>query len=292
MLPGQVFPADGTKERLLFPVGRDLIGENPLSQALSHDAAFPLADIIVFSPVQIDQPVRAGQQLCGIYNILIQLSLGETQLSHQLSTVQFVPGRIAEGKGVIFCDELLQRLAALQHHRLRGGAVNRLFQIDLPVAADRDGRVKIPDTGVKISVHAGVHPVVSVHEGDQASGRKLNTRVSCIRQASVFLVKHPDSGILLRQSVTECPASVRGTVVHQQDLQPPVGLGHEGTHAPLHIGFNIIDRNHHGDQFLRRRLHGRRLIAFYNSHIPLLSERNVVPLFSGRRAAPSFCRKS
>ena len=283
MLPGQVFPADGTKERLFLPVGRDLIGENPLSQALSHDASFPLADIIVFRPVQIDQTVRACQQLRGVYNILIQLSLRETQLSHQLPAVQLVPGRIAEGNGVVFRDELLQRLAALQHHRLRGGAVNRLLQINLPVTADRDGRVKIPDAGVKIRIHAGFHPVVSVHEGDQASGRDLNTRVPGIRQAAVFLVKHPDSGILLRQRVAERAASVRGTVVHQQDLQPPVGLGHEGTHAPLHVGFNVINRDHHGDQLLRRRLRGHRLVAFYNSHIPLLSE---------RRAAPSFCRKS
>ena len=266
MLPGQILPADGAKERLLFPVGRDLIGENPLSQALSHDASLPLADIIIFRPVQIDQPVRAGQKLRGVYDILIQLPLWETQLSHQLSAVQLVPGRVAQGNGVVFRNELLQRFAPLQHRRLRGRAVNRLLQIDLPVAADRDGRVKIPHAGVKVRIHPRFHPVVSVHEGDQASGGRFNSRVSGIRQAAVFLMDDPDPFILLRQRVADRAASVCGAVVHQQDLQPPVGLSHEGACAPLHVGFDIIDRDHHGNQLLAGWLCGPWLIVRYHTH--------------------------
>ena len=57
-------------------------------------------------------------------------------------------------------------------------------------------------------------------------------------------MEHPDSGIFPGKPVAERRTAVRGTVVHQNNLQVPVCLSPDGTDTFLQVGFDVIYRHY------------------------------------------------
>ena len=67
---------------------------------------------------------------------------------------------------------------------------------------------------------------------------------------SVFLVDHPNPAVLLRKFVTDGAASIRRTIIHQNNLQMAVGLIQDGFHAFGQIPLHPVDGHNHADQGL------------------------------------------
>ena len=85
--------------------------------------------------------------------------------------------------------------------------------------------------------------VVRVQEYDVRAFRLCDLKPSCMEQAAVFLVKHPDARIGPGEGVKKSGASVGGSVIREDELIIRERLAEDGMDAFREIGFGIVYRN-------------------------------------------------
>ena len=82
-----------------------------------------------------------------------------------------------------------------------------------------DRHIVLADPHQQLLYHIRLHIVVAVRKEQILSPGRLDSRIPRRGYASVILMKYPDSRIFPGQLVTKRSGSVRGTVVHQNQLQ-------------------------------------------------------------------------
>ena len=85
--------------------------------------------------------------------------------------------------------------------------------------------------------------VITVHKIDQRTRAGIDSCVAGDRNAFILLVDHADSAVLFCQGIADFLTSVRGTVVHENDLQISECLGKNALRTHAQIGFYIMNRN-------------------------------------------------
>ena len=133
---------------------------------------------------------------------------------------------------------------------------NQLSRFQLPVsAADRNFGVFPHHCSQKHFRHIRRDAVIAVHEAQIVAPGNIQPGISGPGQSGVFLMDHPDPGILGGVSIADPAAAVGTAVVHQNHFQIPVGLGQHGVDTPRKQGFDFIDWNDDTDQRFHRYLH-------------------------------------
>ena len=100
----------------------------------------------------------------------------------------------------------------------------------------------------QVGEHIRMQVVIAVHEGDDLTPRRIQRRIPGRPGSGVLLVKHPDAAVSCRPAVADCPASIRGTIVHQQDFQIGISLLRDGLDAVIKVFFHPVHRDNHADQ--------------------------------------------
>ncbi len=89
----------------------------------------------------------------------------------------------------------------------------------------------------------GSHPVVSVQDGDPGGIQGLESQVPSGGPAHSFRPEDPDPGVT--ENRKDLGRIIGGTVVHDDHLPVPEGLGKDGLHRLPHEGGPIPDRHDH-----------------------------------------------
>ena len=93
--------------------------------------------------------------------------------------------------------------------------------------------------------HVCIHPVVTVHKSHIIRRGGFRPSLPGGGKTAVFLMDHPDPGILFCPGITECPGIVRRTVVHQDDLHILQRLAADAVHTSFQIFFHVVHRYNH-----------------------------------------------
>ena len=97
-------------------------------------------------------------------------------------------------------------------------------------------------------VHFRVNPIVRVHKSNIVAMHSIQSSVSGRRHTAVLFTNHDNSGILQSKGFAQLPASVAGSVIHQNNLQIPIGLRTDTGNTFSEILFRIIDRHDNRNQ--------------------------------------------
>lgn len=89
-------------------------------------------------------------------------------------------------------------------------------------------------------IHGGIHVIIRIHKADVFTRRRIQPRIARGKGAPVFLVNHPDAGVLFSPSAQYGRRIVRGAVVDTDDFQVFPGLPDQAFQAFIQIRSNVV----------------------------------------------------
>ena len=169
------------------------------------------------------------------------------KLLKQGAVVELVPGRgsaavVKAAAVVVAAGKLLYLPVRLSREILSGGA---------EIVADAELAQGFLGGFVEHLQKFRVHPVVAVHKGnppaDTVCENPVNAGIPGGRQAAVFLMNHMNPAVPKGVTVAKNAAVIRGAVVHQNQLEIPVGLSQDTLHTAAQEGLHLVNRHDHTD---------------------------------------------
>ena len=123
----------------------------------------------------------------------------------------------------------------------------RLFLKSLHRTDSQIGPVAL-DQPVQAFHADGMQKVVAVHIGDIVALRRQRARVARRGQTAVFAMNRPHARVPPGVILCQAAAAIRRTVVHQNHIQPVIGLRQHAVHTQRHLRFHTVKRDDNGNQ--------------------------------------------
>ena len=103
-------------------------------------------------------------------------------------------------------------------------------------------------------IHGGIHVIIRIHKADVFTRRRIQPRIARGKGALVFLVNHPDAGVLFSPSAQHVRRIVRGAVVDADDFQVFPGLPDQAFQAFIQIRSNVVAGQNNGNSTIHREI--------------------------------------
>ena len=215
------------------------------------DGAGPLV-IEIAGVIQSACPPGFAEDLVGPVFVFMVNTLDKQQIPQNFPAVQFV----ADADNEIGGQEPEETVFSFKYCRLGGDRPGLLggfgfFRVD---------RVAFGDIGIRILQGAQHHldkpqiqPVVAVGKTDIPAGGFFQTEVPGIGQSAVCFVESFDPVVPGLPEVAKGAGSVRGAVIHQDDLDVFVSLSGQTGDTAIQVLRHIVYRNDDGNQILHLR---------------------------------------
>ena len=179
--------------------------------------------------------------------ILVQLTLRVAQLCKDGTAVQLVPRRLRHRIRSSF-----QQFPPGKDPLCKPGVrrqTGRARLVHLGVIAQGKVRPGALHGLVQCFIHFRRDIVVGIHKADPCAPCCVQPGVAGGRKPPVFLVDHPDAGILRGGGIAQRRAIIRRAVLHKDQLKVRKGLRQNGINTFWQIAFHIVHRHDDAEQW-------------------------------------------
>lgn len=130
--------------------------------------------------------------------------------------------------------------------------LGRVGHPDAPIGSFHDVELFVEPVGEceHVGIHAGLDPVIGLHDGDPSAGCFLQTAVACGPVPFVLLVDHANAVVLSGVRLHGLQRVVRTAIVQADNFKVTMCLRQDAVQALLEVRPRVEDGDDNGDKLV------------------------------------------